>query len=169
MQIRDQRIKEKYFIDDAYLNGYAKYCGVNATAVYNSLCRHANKKQECFPSMEKIAEQHGISRRSVLRAVKELQKRNIISVEKVRGIGGKYLNNLYKLLDKSQWKLIPSDLESHGSMCQKSSSPCDKNDTNHVTVSHTKDTHIKDTHIRKKNNFRNIALKAYKKELKKNI
>lgn len=57
-KVRDLRSKEKHVIDDQYLNTYARLCGVYATAVYNSLSRHANSHtQECFPSTELIAKQ----------------------------------------------------------------------------------------------------------------
>ena len=80
--VRDLRQKSRYTIDDEYLNGYAKLCGVFGTAVYNSLCRHSSKNQECFPSIELIAEQHGISRTSVLKGMKSLKDWGIVEIVK---------------------------------------------------------------------------------------
>lgn len=104
-KIRDMRKKEKYFVDDAYLNGYARLCGVYATAVYNSLSRHANfHNQTCFPSIEKIAEQHSISKRSVIRGIEELRKWRIIKRIKEKDKKTKrQRHNTYFLLDKSEW------------------------------------------------------------------
>lgn len=108
-KIRDMRKKEKYFIDDAYLNGYAKLCGVYATAIYNSLSRHANfHSQTCFPAITTMAKQHGISKRSAIRATKILEKWHIIKIIKEKDEKTKrQLNNTYLLLDKSEWLSKP--------------------------------------------------------------
>lgn len=108
-KIRDLRKKDQYKIDDAYLNGYARLCGVYATAVYNSLSRHANfHTQECFPSMDKIAEQHSISKPSVIKGIAELVKWNIVAVHKEKDPNTKrQMPNVYVLVDKSDWKPKP--------------------------------------------------------------
>ena len=106
------RNKEKYFLDDDYLNGYAKLCGVYATAVYNSLSRHANfNTQECFPEIDKMAEQHSMDRKTVIKGIKKLQEWNIISVKKRKSKDTKrQLPNVYILLDKSNWKPKPTEI-----------------------------------------------------------
>ena len=69
-KIRDLRRKDQFKIDDAYLNGYARVCKPIATAVYNSLCRHAEfNTQKAFPSQELIAYQHNIPIRAVRRGI----------------------------------------------------------------------------------------------------
>lgn len=104
-KVRDMRRKQQYKIDDAYLNGYARLCGVYATAVYNSLSRHADfHTQECFPSVDKIAEQHNVNRKSVLKGIEELAKWGIIKIIKEKDPKTKrQLVNVYVLLDKSEW------------------------------------------------------------------
>ena len=103
-KIRDLRKKDQFKIDDAYLNSWARYCGVNTTGVYTSLCRHAEfNTQKAFPSQEKIAFELGISIASVKRGVKKLVEYNIIKIEKEK-MQGKFSNNIYYLLDKSEWK-----------------------------------------------------------------
>ena len=77
-EVRDMRHKEKFQIDDIYLNGYAKKCGIYATGVYVSLCRHADTDQKCFPSLKKIAEELNISEKQVGRAIKILEENRII-------------------------------------------------------------------------------------------
>jgi hypothetical protein len=105
-KVRDLRKKDQFKIDDAYLNGYARVCKPVATAVYNSLCRHAEfNTQKAFPSQELIAFQHDISTDSVGRAIKKLAEFKIIFIEKERK-GGKFMNCIYTLLDKSEWKPI---------------------------------------------------------------
>jgi DNA-binding transcriptional regulator GbsR (MarR family) len=129
-EVRDMRHKEKFQVDDMYLNGYAKMVGVYGTAVYISLCRHVDINQKCFPSVEKLAEEHNCSKRQIIRAIKELEKLNLI--KKVRM--GKKLANRYYLLDKSEWT--------------NSHFIGDSQSLHQVTNSHfhSKDTHIKDTH-----------------------
>lgn len=108
-EVRDIRIKEKFVVDDAYLNGYAKHCGIVATGCYMVLCRHSNVQQICFPSKDLIAEKLGISVRSVYNGLKILEHFNIIKIEaNVRADNGNYLSHRYILLDKSEWKSKPS-------------------------------------------------------------
>lgn len=98
-EIRDSRVKDRFFIDDNYLNGWAKKCGIFATGVYMSLCRHADKGQKCWPSIEKVAEELNISESSVKNGLKALLDKNIIQKERL----GKKLTNRYYLIDKSEW------------------------------------------------------------------
>jgi len=103
-RIVDLRKKEKYILDDEYLNGMAKLCGWQGTIVYNSLCRHANfTTQECFPSIQLMMTQHNVSRKTILKGLLSLEKRKVILIEKRRTNDGKWLNNKYTLLDKSLW------------------------------------------------------------------
>lgn len=102
-RIIDRRVKEKFMMDDEYLNGQAKLCGWQGTIVYNSLCRHVNTNQESFPSIQLMAEQHGVSRPTILKGIENLEKRRVIAVKKMRTKGGQWLNNTYILLDKSEW------------------------------------------------------------------
>lgn len=134
-EVRDMRHKEKFQIDDEYLNGYAKKCGVYATGVYISLCRHANKEQNCFPSLNKIAEELAVSKSQVRRAIKILIKHNIIKVKRL----GKKLNNRYYLIDKSEWSgrtLTVSPQNTH---------------LYPGRTLHSKDTQLRNTHIRESN------------------
>lgn len=114
-RIIDLRNKEKFFLDDVYLNGYAKHCGAKATLVYISLCRHANSSQVCWPSQDFISKEHSISRKTVYSAIKILQKWNIIDVFLQRSQGGKFLVTTYTLLDKSVWEPIEGKKTRKGS------------------------------------------------------
>jgi len=105
-KVRDLREKTQFKIDDAYINGYARVCKPVATAVYNSLCRHAEfHSQKAFPSQSLMAYQHDISVSSAKRAIKKLIEYNIILITKER-VKGKFAHNVYTLLDKSEWKPI---------------------------------------------------------------
>jgi DNA-binding transcriptional regulator GbsR (MarR family) len=165
-KVRDLRRKDKYTIDDEYLNGYAKLCGPFGTCAYNSLCRHASKDQECFPSIDLISEQHGIGRSSVLRGIKNLKEWGIILVIKEKDEKTKrQKNNVYILLDKSQWKPKPSITQTLGvdepSVSQElgaesatDTDPSLPQTQSRVSDTDCKDTHVKDTHIK------DIAAKA---------
>ena len=102
-RIIDKRKKEKFMLDDEYLNGQAKLCGIYATGVYIVLCRHADKEQECFPSIKLMMDKLSIGRNSVLNGLKNLEERRVIEIKKTRSKGGQWLNNTYTLLDKSEW------------------------------------------------------------------
>lgn len=149
--VRDTRRKEKFQIDDEYLNGYAKLCGTNATLVYLCLCRHADyHTQECFPSVKMMADKLGISRDSVMTGIKNLLEWNIILKERVRNPNNaKWINNSYTLLDKSVWKEKPSRFEQPGiAKSEIEASQVGNKGKSQVAVVDCKDTHKdKDTHI----------------------
>ena len=107
IRIIDQRSKAKFIIDDEYLNGYAKLCGIYATGVYMSICRHSNKNQSCFPSIGLIARELSVSVNSVKKGIKNLKEWGIISVHQEKKENGIFRNNKYILLDKSVWKPKP--------------------------------------------------------------
>lgn len=150
IKIRDLRKKDQYKIDDAYLNGYARLCGVYATAVYNSLSRHADfQTQECFPSIETIAEQHNMSRPSVIKAIKILESWGIIIVQKEKDeVTKRQKNNVYLLADKSTWKPKPSKPSLPRAESISDNDPSKRQNKSRVNDVDCKDTHTKDTHIR---------------------
>jgi len=148
MEIRDSRDKEWFWLDNEYLNGYAKHLGVYCTSVYISLCRHANNKtQTCFPSMKLIAEENGMSTKTVERATKTLEEWNIISITRSKKEDGTQANNIYTLTSKSVWKNKPTDSQSHGYRQTDSPEPTDSHDESRQTVVLHNKTNINNTHI----------------------
>ena len=108
LKIRDLRRKEKFQMDDDYLNSWAKYCGANATLVYISLCRHSNfYTQMAYPSQQLIADELDITIRRVRNGVKQLRAFNIIRAEQEKSKTGRFKNYIYYLLDKTEWKTSP--------------------------------------------------------------
>jgi hypothetical protein len=97
-EVRDLRSKEFFQVNDTYLNGWAKKCGIYATGVYFVLCRHCDKEQTCFPSVRLIASKLKISDRQVTRALGILKQFNIIKIEEAPGC-----KNFYYLIDKKHW------------------------------------------------------------------
>jgi len=102
-RVRDKRNKGWFWVENDYFNGFGKILGAGAIAVYVSLCRHADNEQKCFPSQKTIAEETKLSERTVRKIIKELEKYRIIEITKERDKEGKWLNNTYWLLDKSEW------------------------------------------------------------------
>jgi biotin operon repressor len=156
-KVRDFRNKGFFTLDDAYLNGYAKYLGALATAVYISLCRHADKEQTCFPSQKKIAEEHGMTDRTVRTKIKDLTDWNIIRVESVRSKGGIFMSSIYFLLDKSEWKR-PEEMISAGG------SPEENHDSTRGKPQQYKDTQIKDTQLKNQQEPVGSGFKVYEKK-----
>lgn len=150
-EVRDHRNKSMFRVDDEYLNGYAKLCGTNATLVYLCLCRHADRHQESFPSIEGMAEKLDISRDSVMRGIKSLIDWNIISKVRERRKDATWLNNRYVLIDKSVWKPKPNTQVADSNMDnQVANDGVAKSQIEpiQVAVSDTKDTHTKVTHYK---------------------
>lgn len=148
IEVRDLRRREFFMTDDEYLNGYARHCGIYATGVYMSLCRHSNKAQQSFPSISLIAYELDISRDSVIRALKKLVEYNIITIEKVLTEKGEYRNNIYTLIEKTNWKVLKEGSSSQrprGSSPQRLGSSSQRPRV--VADSDTKETHKKGTHI----------------------
>lgn len=138
MEIRDNRQKEWFWLDNEYLNGYAKHLGVYCTAVYISLCRHADQKtQSCYPSMKLIAEENGMSVKTVERATKILEDWKVIDIKRSKKEDGTQANNVYTLTAKSGWKAKPTDSQSVGKDTSRqthSPKPTDSDDSSRQTV-----------------------------------
>lgn len=102
---RDKRKKGWFWMDNEYLNEYGRYFGAIGTAIYVSLCRHADvETQKCFPAIKTIAEENNIGERTVKQYIKELAKYKLILIEKERNTSTQeWLNNTYTLLDKNEW------------------------------------------------------------------
>lgn len=146
-EVRDKRAKDRFYLDDLYLNGYAKKCGIYATGVYISLCRHSNLEQICWPSIKKIGEELAISQKQVGRAIKILESFHIISKERV----GKKSNNRYWLLSKSEWTDSPITSESDETTSPTTTDYQSDHDRTtspfHSKVTHYKVTHSKESDI----------------------
>lgn len=143
-KVRDKRNKGWFWIENEYFNGFGKILGANAIAVYVALCRHADGDQKCFPSQELLAEEIKVSKRTIIKILKQFEKHKIIEITKER-YNGKWINNTYWLLDKSEW-VYPSEIVSLGNQVQKMTQPSANNDKNQVQPVHTNNTHINNTH-----------------------
>lgn len=107
IEIRDQRQKEWFWIDNEFIDKFAREVGPVATLVYISLSRHAdNGTQTAFPSMQTIGDEVGIkSRNTIAKGIKTLERHGIIDTKQsIDPSNGKRLNNTYTLLSRKFWK-----------------------------------------------------------------
>ena len=103
IDIRDLRDGKFLWIDKAALKLISERAGTLGVAVYSWLCYYANfKAQDCFPSITTLAYHCGVSRRTIMRAVKQLEQLRAILIERKKG-----KSNIYKLLNMPGPKSYP--------------------------------------------------------------
>ena len=103
IDIRDLRDGKFLWIDKAALKLNSERAGTLGVAVYSWLCYYANfKAQDCFPSITTLAYHCGVSRRTIMRAVKQLEQLRAILIERKKG-----KPNIYKLLNMPGPKSYP--------------------------------------------------------------
>lgn len=139
-------------VDNEYLDKYAKLCGIHATGVYLSMCRHADKEQRCFPSKKLIAAELGIGERSVYTAIKKLEEFGIVGIEgQGRKKDGSFKVRLYTLFHKNQWKNEPQaycadGTEIHEPQARGADGPqargAEEEDPYSINNTHKNNTHI---------------------------
>lgn len=151
-KVRDRRNKGWFYLDNEYLDDYAKIFGAVGSAVYFSLCRHADAEQKCFPSEEKIAEEFGITDRTARKYLKLLEQAGIIFIDRQSRDGfGKWRCNTYWLLDKSEWKQ-PQEIISSRRGRKIKAKRTETDDTYGGKQFPIKDTNEKNTHWNNTNN-----------------
>lgn len=70
-----------------------------AVTVYCYLCDRANKQRECFPSVRTIAEDLHLSKRTVFRALNDLENAQLITRTERRRVHGGKSSTLYRIQD----------------------------------------------------------------------
>lgn len=92
--VRDSREGCFLWMDKQVMAYLSQTMGNSAMVVYSWLCYYANaKKQNCFPSFATLAEHTNLSRRTVIRLIKNLERAKVIAIEREHG-----RVNIYKLL-----------------------------------------------------------------------
>jgi hypothetical protein len=84
-----------FAVPNALIRRYGPRLGMLGYTVYGALAYHANREGKCWPKLSRIAEEFGISERSVIRGVSLLEDLGVISVARFRD--GKS-PNVYTLL-----------------------------------------------------------------------
>jgi len=86
IDIRDLRDGKFLWIDKAALMLISESTGTMGVAVYSWLCYYANfKAQDCFPSITTLALHCGVSRRTIMRAIKQLEQLKAVLIERKKG------------------------------------------------------------------------------------
>lgn len=101
----------------------------HAKIVYLYLCRCSDEEGQSFPSYKTIAEKCSISKRTAMRAVKELQEVGFLSSEKRADEKGVMSSNLYVIYDSPE-------LEDESTLVTESHYPSDTESLPPVTESH---------------------------------
>lgn len=144
IEIRHIRNGDWFWINKKVLQFFSRSLKSSGLAVYNVLASFANSKsQACFPTQKTIAELIGMSKRTVIRRIRELQELDLLAVEKRRG------RCLYRLLKPKVTKETQAG---------------DKKDAREVTLGNTNKNYL--TRINNNNidnlNFHFLKSKAFK-------
>ena len=148
-QIRDRRGNNRYYVDNTFLRGgWAARVGVYATAVYNVLCMCASQDdQQAWPSYQTIASMTSMTRRKAIQAVAELERHNIIAIER-----RPQQPSVVTLLHPDCWRVPGGESDSPGVVNQihqggESDSPASESDSPAlVNQIHPNKTQLNKTH-----------------------
>lgn len=90
------------FLESNKLNGYEKL-------IFIILKKFANDNGECFPSLQKLTEISGFSKKTVQRVLKSLEEKEVLSVTHRRTQKGN-ISNLYTIYDYAEmWRTENKD------------------------------------------------------------
>lgn len=119
-EVRDRRNGSWFWCQNLMLKAKIPH---TVKLAYFALCSFANKNTEsCYPSIAKVAEIAGISRNSVIRAMKVLEKAKAIKIKKEKGWVNQYL--LLKLTS-STMGLVSQEYQNQSQKRHKTSPPRD--------------------------------------------
>ena len=92
--------KTRYWIDKEYITrGYMRTFPSSVTLVYDVLAMHANSKtQTAYPSMATVAKETGLSKNTIIRAIKIIERQGVIDVQR-----SMHRVNCYRLRDCQRW------------------------------------------------------------------
>lgn len=99
MEIKDMRNHGYFTVDNLFVDEYVRQCGLCTAGVYFSLCRHANRDRQCWPSIRLIAEEIKITPRRIISGIKWLEEHGLIRIDRMKGE-----SNVYELMEKAKWK-----------------------------------------------------------------
>ena len=99
MEVIDSRLSGFFMIENIFIREFGKMAGPMVGVLYMSLCMHSNKDRMCWPSIDLMAKEWGMSPRNVIRGLKWLNDHCIIKIHQEKG-----KSNIYELLDKKRWR-----------------------------------------------------------------
>ena len=84
--------------------------GSHEKMVFIALKKFADSKNQCFPSLKKLSDVTGLSKRKIQDTLKELEQKHIITIESRLRADGGTTSNLYTLYDfKELWNAGSSE------------------------------------------------------------
>jgi Helix-turn-helix domain len=99
-EVRDLREHEWFTVDNAFLDGkWARLLKGAPAVVYLALCRHADRNQISFPSVQYLMDESGYGKRQVTRAIRLLEFHRFVKVEREQGE-----HNIYSLINRKHWR-----------------------------------------------------------------
>ena len=106
MEITNRRKHPFYIVDNAVLDIYGPQLKPNGIAVYNALCRYADREGTCYPSIKTIATKIGVGRCTVIKAIQKLVSLGLVEIETRYSSNGDKDSNLYILLEVDPVKAL---------------------------------------------------------------
>jgi hypothetical protein len=105
---RTRRHGQWCWLDISIIAAYGPLIGANGIAIYVALATHArHDTQTCFPSIKRIASLVHLSRTTVKRTLRTLEKYGLVDTQARQDGEGDPTSNLYTLLDPTV-RILPS-------------------------------------------------------------
>lgn len=117
-KVRDRRQRGWSWFDNEVMQHYGSQLGPYGISTYMALLIFADSKSHtCFPSLQQLAEMTSMSRRQVMRSLKQLAGLKLIAIKHRTDVGQEPASNLYTILTPggSDYQSLRGDSESLGS------------------------------------------------------
>lgn len=85
-----------------YVDSMARVSGWKATLVYMSISRHL-EEGTCSVSLQSMMREHGVSKGTIIRGIKDLEKHKVINVDRERKEDGSFPTNRFMINYTDQW------------------------------------------------------------------
>jgi DNA-binding transcriptional ArsR family regulator len=95
LDVRRATLPPFAWVTKEFVRDHMRSLSTGAIATFLCLSYHADRVRECWPSLSKLCEEIGLDRKSVMRAISELEEKGFIEVGRRNGAG-----NRYKLFDQ---------------------------------------------------------------------
>ena len=106
-RVRDRRKRKWFWTENLIVDKLMAKIGVHAHGGYSALIRWAdNDDQTCAPSLSVIMEKTGLTRPTVVKALKRLQQGRLVAIQRRQAEDGSKIRNLSFILDTSQSPLL---------------------------------------------------------------
>jgi hypothetical protein len=97
-RLRDLRRRDWFWIDNVFIEQYARSIGPIGVTLYVTLARFAGRRSEAFPSLRYLESLLGISRPSLVKYLNILEEHGLIRITPRTSKEGDNTSNLYELL-----------------------------------------------------------------------